>query len=379
MKRKIHFIYTFFLLFSLFWLLTCEKKKIDEPFVATPYLFEIPRYFPTNLHISIDNPLTVEGIELGRELFYDERLCGYLGSNPDSMMSCATCHVQANNFDVGMNNPRFPNGNTFGLSGEPTPHNTMPLINLIFNFEGYFWNGMIYETNPNPQQRSLEDIVLMGIVAPHEMNSSPERAVNALKQNPKYFSMFKKAFGTDEINISRIQKAITQFICTLISSNSKFDRFYRGEELLTDAEMRGYILFSTEEGADCFHCHGGDGNLLFTTNLYYNNALSIVFDDPRDRFAVTHNNKDIGAYRAPSLRNCMVSPPYMHDGRFKTIDEVLNFYNLELQFSSYVNPLMHKIENGGALLTPSQIADLKAFLNTLTDNDFLTNPKYSKP
>jgi cytochrome c peroxidase len=255
----------------------------------------------------------------------------------------------------------------------------MPLMNLVFNHEGYFWNGMIHETNPNSQQRSLEDVVLMGIVAPHEMNSTPERAVYALKQNPKYPALFKKAFGTDEINISRIQKAIAQFIRTLVSGNSKFDRFYSGEEKVTDAEMRGYLLFSTEEGADCFHCHGGDGNLQFTTNLYYNNALSNVFDDPRDRFAVTQNTQDIGAYRAPSLRNCMVSPPYMHDGRFKTIDELLEFYNFGLQYSPYVHPLMHKIELGGACLTPSQTADLKAFLNTLTDNEFLTNPKFSKP
>ncbi|MCL1850501.1 MAG: cytochrome-c peroxidase [Bacteroidetes bacterium] len=379
MKIKIYFFYILPLLFPLLWLLTGCPKPPEEPFAATPYTLEIPRYFPTNLHIPKENPLTVEGIELGRHLFYDERLCGYLGNNPDSMMSCATCHVQANNFDVGMNNTRFPDGKTFGLSGKPTPHNTMPLMNLVFNREGYFWNGMIHESNPNVLQRSLEDVVLMGIIAPHEMNSTPERAVYALSQNPKYAVLFTKAFGTEEINISRIQKAIAQFIRTLVSGNSKFDRFYCGTEKLTDAEMRGYLLFSTEEGADCFHCHGGDGTPLFTTNLYYNNALSTVFDDSRDRFAFTHNNRDIGAYRAPSLRNIILSPPYMHDGRFKTIDEVLDFYNLGLQNSPYVHPLMHKAEQGGACLTPSQIADLKAFLNTLTDEEFLTNPKFSKP
>jgi cytochrome c peroxidase len=211
------------------------------------------------------------------------------------------------------------------------------------------------------------------------MNSTPERTVHALKQNPKYPAMFKKAFGTEEINISRTQKAIAQFVRTLVSGNAKFDRFLRGEEQLTAAEMRGYILFMTEEGADCFHCHGGDGNPLFTTNLFYNNALSTVFDDPYDRFSVTKNPQDIGAYRASSLRNIMVSAPYMHDGRFKTIDEALDFYNFGLQNSPYVHPLMHKLEQGGAYLTPAQIADLKAFLHTLTDEEFLTNPKFSKP
>jgi len=379
MKMKTQFFYTFCLLVSAFFFQSCDPKPTEVPFSATPYYLEIPRFFPTNLHIPNDNPLTVEGIELGKHLFYDERLCGYLGENPDSMMSCATCHVQANNFDIGMNNPRFPGGKSFGLSGAPTPHNTMPLMNLVFNSEGYFWNGMVHEANPDILKRTLEDIVLMGITAPHEMNSTPERAVFALKQNPKYPAMFKNAFGTEEIRIVYIQKAIAQFIRTLVSANSKFDRFCRGKEQLTEDEMNGYVLFSTEEGADCFHCHGGDGNLLLTTNMYYNNALSNSFDDLRDRFAVTRNTQDIGAYRAPSLRNCMVSPPYMHDGRFTTIDEVLEFYNFGLQYSPFVHPLMHKIDQGGAFLTLSQIAYLKAFLNTLTDTDFLTNPQFSKP
>jgi cytochrome c peroxidase len=364
---------------SCFLLFSCTPNDPAPPFSPTPYTLQIPRYFPTNLNIPKDNPLTVEGIELGRHLFYDERLCGYLGSNTDSMMSCATCHVQAHNFDVGMENPRFPDGKTYGLSGKPTPHNSMPLVNLVFNHEGYFWNGRIHETNPERLNRTLEDVVLMGIIAPHEMNSTPERAIYALKQNPKYSELFKKAFGTTEINMARVQKAIAQFIRTLVSANSKFDRYMRKEEQLTESEMRGLLLFETEEGADCFHCHGGTGTLLFTTNLFYNNALTSVFEDLNDRYAITKNQQDMGAYRAPSLRNVMVSPPYMHNGCFKTIDEALDFYNFGLQNSPYVHPLMHKLAQGGAWLTPSQIADLKAFLHTLTDEEFLTNPKFSKP
>jgi len=379
MNANFYIFRIFFLLTSAFLLISCEPKTPERPFSATPYFLQLPKYFPTNLNIPDDNPLTEEGIELGRRLFYDVRLCGYLGDAPNMMMSCATCHTQANNFDVGMNNPRFPNGKTFGLSGVPTPHNAMPLMNLVFNHEGYFWNGAIHESNPNMQYRKLEDIVLMAITAPHEMNSTPERAVYALKQNPKYPSLFKKAFGTEEINIERVQKAIAQFVRILVSGNSKFDRYLCGEEQLTDAELRGFVLFSTEEGADCFHCHGGSGTPLFTTNLFYNNALSSVFDDPRDRFSVTKKPEDKGAYRAPSLRNVMVSAPYMHDGRFKTIDEVLEFYNFGLQYSPFVHPLMHKLDVGGAYLTPPQIADLKAFLNTLTDTEFLTNPIFSKP
>lgn len=362
-------------------LATCNKSNDieEENFAPTPYPLQVPKYFPTNLNIPADNPLTVEGVELGRYLFYDTRLCGYTGNCPDSMMSCATCHTQAHGFDVGMDNPRFPGGATYGLSGTPTPHNPMPLVNLVFNGEGYFWNGMIYEKNPNAARRTIEDVVLMGIMAPHEMNSTADRAVAAIKTDARYPKMFERAFGTPEINIGRIEKAIAQFIRVLVSGNSKFDAYLRGEVQLSEQELRGYVLFSTEEGADCYHCHGGGGSPLFTTNLFYNNGLDAVFNDTRDRYSVTGNTKDIGAYRAPTLRNISVSAPYMHDGRFKTLDEVLEFYNSGLVYSPYIHPLMHKVNEGGAALTPSQIADLKAFLQTLTDEDFISKEEFSDP
>ncbi len=360
----------------------CKKNGEDEGtdgFAPTPYPLQIPKYFPTKLNIPADNPLTVEGVELGRYLFYDTRLCGYTGTCPDSMMSCATCHDQAHGFDVGIDNPRFPGGVTYGLSGTPTPHSALPLVNLVFNSEGYFWNGIIYEENPNAARRTLENVVLMGIMAPHEMNSTAERAVAAIKTDARYPKMFERAFGTPEITIERIEKAIAQFVRVLISGNSRFDAYLRGETQLSAQELRGYVLFSTEEGADCYHCHGGGGAPLFTTNLFYNNGLDAEFDDTRDRYSVTGNPKDIGAYRAPTLRNIMVSAPYMHDGRFKTLDEVLEFYNSGLVNSPYIHPLMHKVSEGGASLTPSQIADLKAFLQTLTDEEFLSKEEFSNP
>ncbi|HHU46672.1 MAG TPA: cytochrome c peroxidase [Bacteroidales bacterium] len=359
----------------------CHKEDIPDvvPFSATPYNLKIPQFFPTRLNIPEDNPLTVEGVQLGRYLFYDTRLCGYLGTNPDSMLSCANCHVQATGFDIGTNNPRFPNGEVMGLGGVAPHHNVMPLINLIFNNEGYFWNGMVCESNPHIDRRNLEDIVRMAITGPDEMNSTAEKTVAAIAGIPTYPPMFKKAFGTEEVTMDRIKKAIAQFIRTLISGNSKFDKFMRGEVQLTNSELRGYILFTTEEGADCFHCHGSEGTPLFTTNLFYNNALDSIFDDPHDRYGYTGNPSDIGAYRAPTLRNVVVTAPYMRDGRFETLDEVLRFYNEGLIYSPYVHPLMHKINQGGALLTPPQLEDLKAFLNTLTDEEFLTNPQFANP
>jgi cytochrome c peroxidase len=355
------------------------EKKQASIYEATPYKFDIPLYFPTLLNIPEDNPLTEEGVELGRYLFYDGRLRGYTGTDPDSLMSCATCHIQKYAFECGLDHPKYIDGKTVGITGIPTPHSMMPLFNLVFNNNGYFWNGMIYNENPNTQFRNLEDIVRMGIIAPHEMNSTIDRSVKAIASISIYPPMFKAAFGTEEVTIERIQKAIAQFLRTLVSSDSRFDQYIRGETQLTSEELQGFILFTTEEGADCFHCHGSSGNLLMTTNLYYNNALDSSFSDARDRFAVTLHSTDVGAYRAPSLRNIAVSAPYMHDGRFKTLDEVIDFYSEGLNVSPSVHPLMHKINDRGAKLTSRQKQQLKAFLNTLTDDDFLTNHKYAKP
>lgn len=378
--RMKKYLYLFALSFLLF---ACNPPdKPAESNVnpnATPYTLTIPKHFPTQLNIPGDNPLTEEGIQLGRYLFYDGRLRGYSGSNPDSLMSCATCHLQQHAFECGVDHSKYINGKTFGVTGIETPHSMMPLFNLVFNGNGYFWNGMIYPDNPDRQFRNLEDIVRMGIVAPHEMNSTVERSVNAIKAVPLYPPLFKAAFGTEEITAERIFKAIAQFLRTLVSANSRFDQYLRGEVQLTNEELQGFILFTTEEGADCFHCHGGDGNVLMTTNLYYNNALDSVFSDNRDRFAVTANPHDRGSYRAPSLRNIAVTAPYMHDGRFKTLNEVIDFYSEGLHASQYVHPLMHKINEGGALLTPKQKTQLEAFLHSLTDEEFLTNPNHSKP
>ncbi len=345
---------------------TSCRDRIDPP---TPYNLQIPKGFPTVLNIPADNPMTVEGVELGRLLFHDPHLCGYTGTEPDSLMSCSTCHRQECNFDIGIDNPRFPDGKPKGrTTGKPTMHNVMPLMNLVFNHEGYCWNGLVYSDNPNSEQRTIEDIVRMAITADDEMCGTEATAVAAIMADSKYPPLFKKAFGTEEITMDRIQKAIAQYVRSLIAGNSKFDRYLQGKEQLTPQELHGYVLFTTEEGADCFHCHGSAGSPLFTTNLFYNNGLDAQPTDTYDRSSVTGDPHDRGAYRAPSLRNVTKSAPYMHDGRFQTLDEVLNFYNAEVQNSPYISPLMHHVNDGGTHLTPNEMADLKAFLGTLTDD-----------
>lgn len=367
------FAFTAFLLLLTF----CGKESDDPVFRPTPYEIDIPRFFPTKLNIPGNNPMTVEGVELGRYLFYDGRLSGR--THKDSLMSCGTCHIQSRAFVCGIDHPKFTGGKTFGLTGIPTPHNMMPLINMVFNHNGYLWNGMIHESNPDASRRRLEDLAWMGVVAPHEMHGDTNQTVALIQSIPGYPELFFKAFGSETVTMENIGKAIAQFVRTLISANSKFDRYLRGEEQLTEEELAGYVLFMTEEGADCFHCHGGGGVPLFTTNLFYNNGKDTVFEDPRDRYHITGNPKDKGAYRAPTLRNIELTAPYMHDGRFATLEEVIDFYSHDVKMSDHTHPLMHHAHRGGVQLTPIEKQQLLAFIRTLRDDEFLTNPTFSKP
>jgi len=355
-----------------------EPKSSGKP---TPYTIVIPKFFPTDIVIPADNPMTVEGIELGRYLFYDGRMSGR--TSPDSLMSCGTCHLQSRAFECGIDNPKFIGGHPFGITGIKTPHVMLPMMNLIFNNNGYLWNGMINSTNPDPHKRTIEDVVFMGVIAPHEIQGDSVRTVKLIQSLQGYPDLFLKAFGSSKVTFKNISRAVAQFIRTLISSNSKFDKYMRGEVALTDDELGGLGVFTTENGGDCFHCHGSGGNPLFTTNLYYNNGKQADFtgvnDDVRDRFHVTGDPMDIGAYRAPSLRNIDLTGPYMHDGRFKTLDDVLNFYSTGVMASPYISPLMHHVNTGGVQLTPPQKTMLKAFLMTLHDDDFITNQKFAKP
>ncbi|MCE5345703.1 MAG: hypothetical protein LLG13_05350 [Bacteroidales bacterium] len=372
-------------------ILTCSVSKgfvrnlFDQP---TPYLLKIS-IFPDSLNIPADNPMTVEGIELGRYLFYDGRLSG--NKDKKKLMSCASCHKQEHSFECGIDNPLYKGGRPHGLSGKETPHVMLPLINLAWINEGYLWNGKISNSNntlgdeklgvpaePIYNYKNIESLVWMSIVSPYEIAGNIEKTVNTIQNIPLYPPMFKKAFGSDTVTIERIDKAIAQFIRSLVSCNSRFDRFMDGKAELTTSEMNGLTLFTTERG-DCFHCHGSPALPLWTTNLFMNNAKDIDFNEIGDRFSVTHNPRDRGKYRVPTLRNIELTAPYMHDGRFKTLEEVLEFYNSGLKRSPYVDPLMINMNHGGMHLTNKDLIDLKAFLLTLTDSTFITNPQYSNP
>ena len=364
--------------FSLLFFNGCvDDNNVDEVFETTPYQIEIPFGFPTKLNIPEDNPMTVEGVELGRYLFYDGRLSGR--NHPDSLMTCATCHRQERAFEAGVDHPDFPGGFPHGLTGLPTHHVMLPMINLVWNHSGYGWNGFLYPDNPVENLRNIEDFVRLTVMAKDEIDGDTLQTREMIQSIPGYPELFQKAFGSDKVTFTNIGKAIAQFVRTLISANSKFDKYMRGEVQLSQSELNGYVLFTTEEGADCFHCHGGFGNPLFTTHLFYNNGKDTEFTDPMDRFQISKDPMDHGAYKATTLRNIEVQGPYMHDGRFATLEEVIDFYSHDLKQSPYINPLMHHINDGGIQLVPSEKEDLLNFIKTLRDDEFMTNPDFAKP
>lgn len=400
--KKYKIIYTILIVvsFSIVLFSSCKEDPPDIPDKGpTAYKFPTPKFFPTDLNIPDDNPTTVEGVKLGRYLFYDGRMSGR--TECDSQMSCATCHIQEKGFEVGFDNPNFVDGHPHGIpdaqypNGKLTPHYPLPLVNLVYNHNGYLWNGLVSENNtmlglaaygvPAEEQyhlKNIESLVWMGIVAQHEMNGSIQQTVDMIASIDIYPPMFKDAFGTEEITYDRISKALAQYIRTIISYRTKFHKWLRHEQGVTlePDEMRGFEWLMSEK-ADCFHCHGQTA--LLTTNEFYNNAKDSCFtgpcQDPRDRYGVTKDEMDRGAYKATSLINCELYGPYMHDGRFKTLREVVDFYSDHLVNSPYVDPLMEWIYYGGTHLTELEKDDLIAFLGTLTDHDLLNDPQYSKP
>ena len=351
----------YFLLLLLFSILfvSCSNKDntIEEEYTPIPYLLEVPELFQQKLIaplIPTNNPLTEEGIALGKKLFFDKKL------SKDNTQSCASCHNPRNSFTDSL---RF----SLGVDGLPGSRNSMPLFNLAWNFNDKFaWDG---------KELSLERQALEPVRNPIEMHNSWPNVALKLQQDQEYPSMFLNAFGTEKIDSTLVTKAIAQFERTLISGNTKFDQYLLGNTSLSQQELNGFTIFMSEDKGDCFHCHGSDNNPLWTDNDFHNNGLDTSFND-LGLGAVTGDPNDNGKFKSPSLRNLVYTAPYMHDGRFSTLEEVINHYSEGLQNSSTIDPLMKKVNQGGVQLTPQEKADLKAFLITLTDDGFINNPTF---
>lgn len=349
-----------FVVFSILILGTVFLLSANEKGALTPYPFPNPPAFPP-MPQAPDNPVTKEGAMLGRYLFYDPIL-----SN-DQTISCASCHQQAFAFSDA------PNTFSSGINGQVQKRNTPPLFNLAW-YDRFFWDG---------RAASIEEQVFFPVRDHAEMNLDWNAAAKRIKKKKFYRDQFKLVFDSQEIDSVLISKAIAQFERTLISYNSKFDRVLRKEDKLTKEELRGFEIVNDQSMADCLHCHSTDANALATSRKFSNNGLDSI-RDPRlypdyGLGGHTRNLADYGKFKIPSLRNIALTAPYMHDGRFKTLREVIDFYSEGLKPSVTIDSKMTRLKNRGVQLSEYDKICLEAFLNTLTDSVFISNPEFSNP
>ena len=349
-----------------------------------PYLWSLPPGFPTP-DVPEDNPMSEAKVELGRWLFYDPRLSG------NQTQSCASCHRQEFAFTDGL-------ANAVGSTGEPHRRSSMSLTNVAYNAT---------LTWANPVLTRLEDQALVPLFgeSPVELGLTGMENVlfQRLREDPEYPERFRRAFPEDEepVSLGSITRALASFQRTLISGSSAYDRYAYGGDpnALSESAMRGMELFYSET-AECFHCHGGfnfsDAVRHDTTAIeeitFHNNALynldgdgAYPASDP-GLYEITGRPEDMGRFRAPTLRNIAVTAPYMHDGSVATLEEAIAHYargGREITQGpnkglGWMSPLKSEFVHGFSL-TEQEKADLLAFLHSLTDAPFLTDPRLSDP
>ena len=327
-----------------------QAETVTADPVGTPYPFTMPRNFPYP-NLPTDFPLTKERVSLGRHLFFETAL------SKNTATSCASCHPAETAFADNT-------AKSFGFLGEKTKRHSMPLLNLAWKNTPFFWDG---------RSPSLRDQILHPIKDPLEMGEDLPAVITKLEKISYYPRLFKKAFGDSEITSDRLAIAIEQYLLSLTSFDSKFDRAAKGKAELTEQEKRGFELFMTENdprlglrGADCFHCHSG---AFFTNHRFHNNGLPPA-DGDLGREQATGQKSDRFKFSTPSLRNVAITAPYMHDGRFETLEEVVEFYSSEIHRSPTLDPNIAKHPGKGLDLNEEEQAALVAFLKTLSDSRF---------
>lgn len=328
-----------------------------------PYQLVYPSNFGNRINIPADNPTTQQGVYLGRALFYETRL------SASNTLSCASCHKQERAFTDGL-------AFSIGVDHVPTPRNSMSLANLLW-VRKFFWDG---------RAESLEEQAGIPLTNPHEMGQALAVSAVKLSHTQPYPALFKQVYGDEHITGERIVKAIAQFERTLISANSRYDQYLRNAYVPTADELKGMELFNQGpqpekgiRGANCAHCHGGPKNYM---ELFHNNGLDSI---PKDEgiAALTGLPGDRGRFKVPTLRNIALTGPYMHDGRFKTLTEVVDHYSDHVLESASLSAFLRGESNevGGKTLKlrPEEKKQIIAFLNMLTDSSFIHDPRFSDP
>jgi cytochrome c peroxidase len=330
---------------------------------ATPLEITYPAYFGNRILIPKDNPTTKEGVYLGRMLFYETAL------SAGNRISCATCHQQQYAFTDG---EQFSKG----ADGTLQPRNTMSLANLLW-VRNFFWDG---------RAEGLEKQAQTPLTAVHEMGQSLEISAKKLQDKHIYAEHLEAAFGTDSITGDKMMKALAQFERTLVSANAPYDAYLRGTYVPNASEANGIRLFYSNanparniRGASCGHCHGGAKTY---NELFHNNGLDSLPADA-GRQVITGQPFDKGRFRVVTLRNIALTAPYMHDGRFKTLEAVIDHYNEHVVETDLLSPFLqgnsNKVDGRQLDLTAGEKKDLLAFLHMLTDSTFISDKQFSNP
>jgi len=329
--------------------LACSSSLPDT--VQNPYAFEVPSNFPPVRYTLENNPVTEQGFELGRLLFYDPIL------SLDSSISCANCHQQAVAFSDPVHRLSKGVNDVTGIRNAPA------IQNMAFQSH-FFWDGGV---------KHLDFVPINAITNDLEMHESLEHVITKLSRSKTYPEKFKSAFGSSEITSQKMLYSLSQFMSLLVSSNSKYDSYVRGEgEKLTPDELEGLTLFQS----NCSGCHGTD---LFTDGSFRNNGLDETFENDHGRERITEFSGDIGKFKVPSLRNVELTSPYMHDGRFNTLQQVLEHYGSGVKDSETLDALLKQGDPAGITLNAQEIEKIIAFLKTLTDPTFTHDQRFSFP
>jgi cytochrome c peroxidase len=328
---------------------SCRKEILEE--VIEPFLgFQKPANFPEPAYHFSTNKITKEGFELGRKLFYEPRI------SRNNTVSCGSCHIQSAAFT------HHGHDVSHGIDDRLGKRNSPPIMNLAWN-PSFMWDGGIFDLDLQP---------IAPITAHEEMDESLENVLAKLRAHPDYPGLFQKAFGSSEITTADFLKALSQFMLMCVSSNAKYDSVMRHEgPSFTADEQAGYSIFKQK----CAGCHTEP---LFTDHSFRNNGIGIGFNGDKGRYDVTLNEEDKYKFKVPSLRNLQYTAPYMHDGRFYTIEAVLDQYSDHMQPVQNLDPVLQQGGVTGIPLSASEKQYLVAFLKTLNDRQFITNKLLSE-
>lgn len=325
----------------------CRKEiapeRDDPPFAG----FHVPENFPEAVYDFSSNPVTRDGFELGRKLFYEPRL------SRNNTVACGSCHIQSSAFT------HYGHDVSHGIDDRLGIRNSMPVMNLAWNRE-FFWDGGVF---------NLDLFPIVPIEAHNEMDEEVSNVLEKLRKHPEYPGLFARAFGSEEITSARFFKALSQFMLMAVSADAKYDRVMRGEgAVFTEEEREGYALFQQK----CATCHAEP---LFTDYSYRDNGIGPNPAGDLGRFQITLNPRDRYRFRVPTLRNLGYTAPFMHDGRFLTLQGVLDHYAGEVQDTENLDSLFRQQDGSLGIPLSEREKDLIiTFLGTLNDEHFISNP-----